>query len=150
MAEKNFKVGESIEVQYQAGNGESGLTIRMEILKPDKSKVSGGPFNLTEIGNSGRYFGSFVPDVIGEWSVQLERADGTGKGVKTFSVGDYHIDDLGNRITLMAGKLDDQDTNLGVMHTKVDVVKANTDRISVIESDVAAIKGALHSPVMVA
>jgi len=41
MAEKNFKVGESIEVQYQAGNGESGLTIHMEILKPDKTNVPG-------------------------------------------------------------------------------------------------------------
>jgi len=150
MAEKNFKVGESIEVQYQAGNGDSGLIINMKIVKPDKSFVPGDPIVLTEVGNSGRYWASFVPSTIGDWSVQVEKADGTGKVTKAFSVGDYHVEDLGANLELVKGKLDDQDVNLGVVHTKVDDVKAKTDRIPTIESDIAEIKQALHSPVMIA
>jgi hypothetical protein len=149
MAEKNFKVGESIEAQYQAGNGESGLTIKMQIVKPDKSFM-GSPIVMTEIGNSGRYYSSFVPTEGGEWSAQFERADGTGKAVKSFSVGMYHIEDLGDTIELVKGKLDDQDTNLGVVHTKVDEIKTNTGKIPNIEADVAQIKQSLHSPVMIA
>ena len=150
MAEKNFKVGESIEVQYQAGNGDSGLIINMKIVKPDKSFVPGDPIVLTEVGNSGRYWASFVPSTMGDWSVQVEKADGTGKVTKAFSVGDYHVEDLGANLELVKGKLDDQDVNLGVVHTKVDDVKAKTDRIPTIESDIAEIKQALHSPVMIA
>jgi len=149
MAEKNFKIGESIEVTYQAGNGESGLTINMQVVKPDKTFVPGGPVVLTEIANSGRYYGSFVPSVEGEWSVQAERADGTGKMTKSFSVGTYHVEDLGNELILVKGKLDDQDTNLGVVHTKVDDIKANTGKIPTIEADIAQIKQSLHSPVMI-
>jgi len=150
MAEKNFKIGESIEVQYQAGNGDSGLTIKMRVVKPDKSYVPGDPVVLTEVGNSGRYWASFVPNIIGDWSVQVEKADGTGKVTRAFSVGDYHIEDLGANLELVKGQLNDQDDNLGVVHTKVDEIKAKTDRISTIESDVAEIKQALHSPVMIA
>lgn len=149
MAEKNFKIGESIEVQYQAGNGESGLTILMKVVKPDKSFVLGDPVTLTEVGNSGRYWASFVPDSMGEWSVQVERADGTGKVTKAFSVGEYHIEDLGARLELVKGKLDDQNVNLGVVHTKVDEIKTNAGKIPGIEADVTAIKNALHSPVMI-
>jgi hypothetical protein len=150
MAEKNFKIGEAIEAQYQAGNGESGLTIKMQVVKPDKTFVPGGPVVMTEIGNSGRYFGSFVPNIEGDWSVQFERADGTGKAVKSFSVGAYHLEDLGAKIELVQGKLNDQDTNLGVVHTKVDNIKTNTEKIPSIEADIAQIKQSLHSPVMIA
>lgn len=150
MAEKNFKVGESIEVQYQAGNGESGLVINMKIVKPDKTFASADPVALTEIGNSGRYYGSFVPDAEGEWSVQVERADGTGKMTKAFSVGAYHVEDLGAKLDLAVGKLNDQDENLGVVQTKVDNIKTNTEKIPAMEADIAQIKQSLHSPVMIA
>jgi hypothetical protein len=62
----------------------------------------------------------------------------------------YHIEDLGDTIELVKGKLDDQDTNLGVVHTKVDEIKTNTGKIPNIEADVAQIKQSLHSPVMIA
>ena len=150
MAEKNFKIDESIEVQYQAGNGESGLTINMKVVKPDKTFVAGDPVVLTEVGNSGRYWSSFVPDSEGEWSVQVEQANGTGKVTKAFSVGIYHVEDLGASLDLVKGQLNDQDTNLGVVHTKVDSIKINTEKLPGIEFDIAAIKQALHSPVMVA
>ena len=150
MAEKNFKIGESIEVIYQAGNGDSGLVINMQVVKPDKTFVDGDPIVLVEVGNSGRYYGSFVPDVEGEWSVQVEREDGTGKMTKAFSVGSYHVEDLGAKLELVRGKLDDQDTNLGVVHTKVDDIKANAGKIPSIEADVAQIKQSLHSPTMIA
>jgi hypothetical protein len=150
MAEKNFMIGESIEVTYQAGNGESGLVINMQVVKPDKTFVPGGPVALTEIANSGRYYGSFVPSIEGEWSVQAERADGTGKMTKAFSVGTSNVKHIATTLELVAGKLDDQDTNLGVVHTKVDDIKTNTGKIPSIEADIAQIKQSLHSPVMIA
>lgn len=152
MAEKNFKVGESIEVIYQAGNGDSGLVINMLVVKPDKTFVSATPTNLTEIGNSGRYYGSFVPNAVGEWSVQVQRADGTGKMTKSFSVGDYHVEDLGAKLDLAVGKLNDQDSNLGVVQTKVDNVKGNTDKIPDMQVQLANVSNAiaaLHSPAMI-
>ena len=150
MAERNFKVGASIEVKYQAANGESGATIEMEIVKPDKSIVEGGPTIMTEIGNSGRYFADFVPDTDGEWSVLVQKSDGSGKMVKAFSVGDWDVHELGAKIVVTEGKIDDQNTNLSVVHTKVDEVKTNTDKLPTIETDVANIKSSLGSPPMIA
>jgi len=150
MAERNFSINEAIEVQYQAGNGESGLTIQMKIVKPDKTFVSDTPIILTEIGNSGRYYGSFVPDSIGEWSVQVQRSDGSGKLTKAFSVGATNVQGLGDTLSIVVGQLNDQNVNLGVVQTKVDNIKGNVDKISGIESDITFIKQTMSSPAMFA
>ena len=150
MAQRNFRVGMSIEVKYQAANGASGATIEMEVVKPDKSIVEGGPTIMTEIGNSGRYYADFVPNVDGEWSVLVQKSDGSGKVVSAFSVGDWDVHEIGAKMTVVEGKQDDQNANLSVVHTKVDEIKTNSDKLPTIEMDVADIKGSLGSPPMIA
>ena len=112
---------------------------------------------MTEIGNSGRYYAEFVPDASGEWSVQIEKSDGTGKLTKAFSVGDWNVHSLGAKVVVLAGKADDRDVNLGVVHTKVDDLKteaaargtkldnmkADTDRLGSIETNVDEITNSL-------
>jgi len=86
VTERKFKVGETIEILYQAAWAPSDITVNMEIYYENKKLVSDSPIALTELGNSGRYYGEFIPDAPGEWSVQVEKSDGTGRTVKTFSV----------------------------------------------------------------
>lgn len=157
MAQKNFKVGEAIQVKYQAAGSESGITINMEVYDETNTLVPGGPTILTEIANSGRYYGDFIPDEIGDWSVQIEKSDGTGKMTKAFSVGSWNVHELGAKITITDGKVDDQNTNLGVVHTKVDElktdgtardtlisdIKTKTDKLTDMESNIDVIVGDL-------
>lgn len=107
MAQKSYKVNEAVEVVYQALNSQTGITINMEVYDETHIIVVGGPVALTELGTSGRYYGNFTPDAEGEWSVQVEQSDGTGKVTKAFSVGAHNIGGIGAIIDTMDTKVDD-------------------------------------------
>ena len=168
MAQKNYKVNESIEVIYQAAGSESGAGVIMNIFTPDHVADSDFPdVVMTEIGNSGRYYGDFIPNAEGEWSVQIAKSDGTGKSTKAFSVGGWNVHTLGAKVIVLEGKATDSNVNLGVVHTKVDELKtgnaardtkldnmkADTDKLGDIEADVNEIKDNLpdmKSPPLIA
>jgi len=95
MAQKNYKVNEAIEVVYQAAGAKTGLTINMEVFDETHTIVAGGPTVLTEFGATGRYYGSFTPDAVGDWTAQVEETGGKGKVVKHYSVGSYNLEDVG-------------------------------------------------------
>jgi len=100
MADKPYKVNESIKVVYQAPNAASGLVdVTMEIYNELGVKDSDFPdVTLTEMGNSGRYQGEFTPDEEGEWTITIESAPGEGEVVKHYSVGSYNIASIGTKI----------------------------------------------------
>lgn len=55
---------------------------------------------MTEIATTtGRYTGSFTPDIQGEWVVMISYGTGKGKIVKQYSVGGFNIDSIGQIAT---------------------------------------------------
>ena len=136
MGDTLYKVDEAIKVVYQAPNAESGLNnIKMGIYDELSSESSDYPdVILTEIGSSGRYEGSFTPDVKGDWTAVIEKADGSGKVVKHYSVGAYNVNTLGENIDGVStdvGAVDAAvvtlDGNVATLDTKVDVNAGITD-----------------------
>lgn len=98
MAEKNCKVGEVIQVVYQAPGAASALVVTMEIYDESGAKDTTNfpDVVMVESGSSGRYIGSLTPDVEGEWRVDIYDALG-GKVTKRFSVGSENISSLGSK-----------------------------------------------------
>ena len=127
MAQKNYKVGEAIEVVYQAQNAESGITVNMEVFDETHTIVAGDPIVLTELGASGRYYGMFIPDESGEWSVQIEKSDGSGKTTKAFSVGGHNVHDIGATVGTIDNNTTNLGTNLGIVEGKVDTINDKLD-----------------------
>ncbi len=97
MALKNYKVSEAIQVTYQTDGAKTGETVTMEIFDETGSKdiINFPDVTMTEIDTTGRYSGSFTPDVEGEWVVMISYSTGKGKIVKQYSVGGYNLNDVG-------------------------------------------------------
>lgn len=170
MAQKSYKVNEAIEVVYQAPNAATGITVNMEIYDEVHALVAGGPIVLTELGATGRYYGPFTPDTVGEWSVQIEVSDGTGKVTKAYSVGSHHLQDVGvqadaiktdtatidTAVGVIDGKINTIDTEIAAVDAKVvdldaDVVAIDT-KITDLDADIVVIDGkidGLNSPPMI-
>lgn len=127
MAQKSYKVGEAIEVIYQAQNVESAVVINMETFDASKTIVAGGPIVMTELGASGRYYASFIPDAEGEWSVQIEKSDGSGKVTKSFSVGQHNIQDIGAKVDTIDNSTTTLGTNIGIVEGKLDTANTKLD-----------------------
>ena len=127
MAQKNYKVGEAIEVIYQAQNAASEVVINMEVLDETKTVVAGGPIVMTELGSSGRYYASFVPDEVGEWSIQIEQEGGVGKTAKAFSVGGHNVHDIGAQVGTIDNNTTNLGANLGIVEGKVDTANTKLD-----------------------
>lgn len=141
MGKKNFRVGEAVEVIYQAQNAATDVVVNMEVYDENKTIVAGGPTVLTELGASGRYYGTFTPTAQGEWQVQIEQEGGIGKAVKAYSVGGHNIHEigakvetiednvgaLGTEIGIVEGKVDSLPGKHDATHTKVDNVKSKVD-----------------------
>ena len=163
MAQKSYKVGEAVEVVYQALNAASGKTVNMEVWDESHTLVAGGPVVLTELGSSGRYYGTFIPDAEGEWNVQIQEADGTGKVVKAFSVGSHHLKDVGATVDEIKNDTSTLGTNVGIVEGKVDAADAKivtaTSKVDAVDAKIVTLDGkiddlalnvdAIESPPMV-
>ena len=119
MAQKNFKINEAIKVFYQAPNSATGKTVNMEVYDETDTIVAGGPTVLGEIAATGRYQGSFTPDAAGEWSIQVQISDGTGKVVKSYSVGCFNVNDVGGGVATVDTKVDSVDSVLTTVDTAI-------------------------------
>jgi hypothetical protein len=105
MSNGAYKVGEPIEVTYQAKDSTSGLTdVTMEIYDETKSKdvINFPDVIMTEIGFTGRYYGSFTPDAVGSWKVLINSATKSGKLVKQFEVVNHNVDSIGDAVDAIA------------------------------------------------
>lgn len=59
----------TFEVMYQAAGAKTGLTVQMDVYKPDKTLDATQSEAMAEIGTTGRYYKSFDADVP-NWSIQ--------------------------------------------------------------------------------
>jgi len=107
MAQGNYKVGEAIEVTYQASGATSGLDdVKMDVYDESHAiDVAKGVAAMTEIGATGRYYATFTPDAEGEWSVQIDSVTKSGKIIKQFSVVAHNIDSVGDAVATVDGKI---------------------------------------------
>lgn len=115
MALKNYPVNEAIQVTYQTPDGKSGETVTMEIFDETgvKDAINFPDVTMTELSTTGRYTGSFTPDAQGEWIIMVSYASGKGKVVKQYSVGGYNLDDIGQTIDTIDGKISDSPPMIG-------------------------------------
>lgn len=100
------KVGEIIEVTYQAAGAVTGLLdVTMEIYDETgvKDVVNFPDVTMTEIGSSGRYEGSFTPDQQGKWRIMINSATKPGKMVKDYDVVGYNIHSIGEELDTLQG-----------------------------------------------
>ncbi len=100
MAIKNYAVNEVIDITYQTDGAKSGETVTLEIFDETgvKDLTNFPDITMTEILTTGRYGGSFTPDVQGEWIIMISYSSGKGKTVKQYSVGGYNLDDVGQKV----------------------------------------------------
>jgi hypothetical protein len=135
------KAGSLIELTYQATKATTGLTdVTMEIYDETRAKdgVNFPDVTMTEIGSTGRYYGSFSPDAEGDWRVMIDSASKSGKVVRDFKIVGHDIDSVGDAV----GALNDVST--AEVNTEVDTALADYGAPTKAELDSAelAIRGA--------
>lgn len=133
-----YKVGNTIDVIYQAKNASSGAIAVMEVYDEGYAFVSKS--TMTELGSTGRYYDSFVPDAEGTWITLLYEEVGAqmkGHVVKAHKVGSHDIDTVGDKV----------DTNLdqSLSTTEDNIRGADNDDLKTLSDQIDAIE----SPAMV-
>ncbi len=157
MAEKFFKVGEEIEVFYQAPNKESGLTIVAEIYLPNGEKDSNFPdVTLDEMGGTGSYKNTFTPDAQGEWRAIIHKDNGDGQVVKRYSVGAHNVHSVGEAVGNVDGKASsiqsavaNLDSDVAAVDGKVDAVQSTANDIETKVDNLDTKVSSLDTPPMV-
>lgn len=120
MALKNYKINEVVKQIYQAAGAASGISVVGTVYDNTDAALT-TPVDFTEIGGSGRYYGSFTPTVEGEWHLHVVDSNG-GKLVKQYSVGGSNVNSIG-------AKLDDVDAQLGVVEANLSAVSGKIDAL---------------------
>jgi len=97
------KVNKAIEVIYQAAGAATGLVdVKMDVYDEAHAEdVAKAVAAMTEIGSTGRYYGSFTPDAEGEWSVLIDSIVAPGKVVKKYTVVAHDVDSVGDDIAAL-------------------------------------------------
>lgn len=149
-----YKVGNTIEVVYQARNVHSGGIALMEVYDETHTLdlVQSNTIGMTEIGTTGRYYDSFVPNAEGTWVVVLYEKIGAqkkGHAVKAHIVGSEDINSVGSKVDLVKAKTDnlpidpaDQSqvesaittSENNIRGTDADTLKTLSDQMDAIES----------------
>jgi len=156
MAEKNYKVGEAIEIVYQAPGAVSGLTVTCEIILPGNIKDSSFPDStLNEVLGKGVYQKEFTPNAPGEWKTIVHIPAG-GQVVKRYSVGAHNVESVGNAVGSVGSAINDLDNDIssldgdvGVVDEKVEDVQTTVDNIETKVDDINVVLGGFDSPPMI-
>jgi len=98
------KVGNPVDVTYQAVKLTTGLSDVVMKIYDETRALDGVNFpdvTMTEIGATGRYYGSFTPDAVGVWTVIVDSATKSGPVVQTFIVTANDIDSIATAIAAL-------------------------------------------------
>jgi len=98
------KLGSNVDVTYQATKNQSGLTDVTLKIYDETHAADLGNFPdviLTEIGATGRYYGSFTPDAVGVWTYTVDSATKSGPVTGTIIVTTHNLDSLGAAIAAL-------------------------------------------------
>lgn len=120
MAKKDYSLNDPIKVYYQAPNRETGLTINMKVFDEADAEDALQSGAMTEIGTSGIYWKSFTPDAVGEWRVECAKADGSGAVTRHYSVGTVNLEDVGDVLSTVDGKVDTVEGKIDAIDLELD------------------------------
>ena len=126
------KVGAAIEIVYQAAGATSGLSDVVATIYDETHSLDGVNFpdvTLTELGSTGRYYGSFTPDAEGWWTVIVDSATKPGKVVKSYEVVGHSVDSVGDSVAAL------NDLSAADVNTEVDTALADYDAPTKAELD---------------
>lgn len=118
----SYKVNVVREVTYQAAGSTPGLIdVTMEIFDETGAKdIPNFPdVVMTEIDSTGRYKGSFTPDVEGKWRVMVDSATKPGKIVRDFDIVGHDVDSVGDAVAITDGKVDTVDGKVDTVDGKI-------------------------------
>ena len=104
MAQGIYKTGEVVDVTYQAAKLTTGLSdVTMKIYDETRAQDLGNfpDVTMTEIGATGRYYGSFTPDAVGVWMVLVDSTTKSSPVVKTFVVCSANLDSIASSISAL-------------------------------------------------
>lgn len=103
-----YKNGVAIMVVYQARDGKTGKTIKMDVYDETQALDAGKSIAaMTEIGIVGRYYATFTPDAEGEWIViTQDSVTGKGKVVSHYHVIGHNMDSIGDEVAAVKTKTD--------------------------------------------
>ena len=149
MAEQIYKLGQAIELGYQAPNKETGLIgIVAEIYLPNKQKNSFHPdVTLVEVAATGTYRGEFTPDEQGTWQVIMHKADGDSQVTKSYSVGAYNVHSVGEAVTTVDGKIVTVDGKVDTVNTNMakDSTVAKEATLTMLDGEIDTANAAITS-----
>lgn len=89
------KINQAIEITYQAAGAQTGLIDVIMVIYDESHALDAINFpdvTMTEIGSTGRYYGVFTPDAVGNWTILIDSAATPGKVVKKYRVGLADVD----------------------------------------------------------
>jgi len=100
MGQKDYAVGEPINVEYNTDGFKSGETVVMEIFDETSAKdvVNFPDVTMMERTDAPIYDGSFTPDAQGDWLVLCYYGTGKGKVIRKYSVGGYNLNGIGQTV----------------------------------------------------
>jgi len=122
MATGIYKNGVAIIVTYQAVNCATGKTVTMDVYDEAHAKDEAKCVaEMTEVAATGRYYATFTPDAEGEWIIVMKNTtDGNGEVVKAFAVAGHDVDEIGDNLATVDGKIDTVDTVVDGIQTDLD------------------------------
>ena len=135
------KVNKAIEVTYQAAGVTTGLEDVTMVIYDETHSLDAVNFAdvvLTEIGATGRYYGSFTPDAEGKWTIMIDSITAPGKIVKKYDVGASDIDSVSENVTTVDGKIVTVDGKIDALN---DIAAADVTGGTTVAAAVTAITG---------
>ena len=123
------KINKAIEVTYQAAGVATGLVDVTMVIYDEGHALDAIDFPdvvMTEIGATGRYYGSFTPDAEGKWTVMIDSITAPGKVVKKYDVGSSDIDSVGADVVTVDGKVDTAIAGIATVDGKIDALSLVT------------------------
>ena len=143
------KIGTLIEITYQASGCQTGLVdVKMEIYDEARVHDDMGDFpdvTMTEIGATGRYYGSFSPDAEGDWRVMIDSSAKKGKMVRDFKIVGHDVDSMGDAIVVVNADMAKNATVSKEATAAKDATVAKEASVADLDSDVAAVGGTVIS-----
>ena len=107
----------TFEVIYQAAKTRTGLTVQMDVYDAAKVLDAAQSLPMTEIGTTGRYYGSFTADGP-NWHVQINDGMG-GSAVKQFGPEVYDAAGISAAVDVVAAGVAAVDVHLTAVEAKV-------------------------------
>lgn len=138
-----YEVGSTIEFSYRCNGDGASANPAAEVIDELRVVDVGQTLTFTQVGTSRLFTSSFIPDVVGLWSVHITDSN-DGDVVKDFQVGDIGAQTTADTVVVIDGKADGikaKTDNLPTdpaSNTNVDAVGT---AVADVDSDVVAVAG---------